>query len=44
MKLHGITTAIWVQMVDVEMLMKGLNYVEEQSSSLLQKNSWLVYV
>ena len=31
-------------MVGVEMLMKGLNCVEEQLSLLLQGNTWLVNI
>ena len=36
------TTATWVQMVGVEMLMKGLSYVEEQLNLWPPKSIWLV--
>ena len=40
---HLVTTiAIWGQMAGVEMLRKGLSYVEEQWNLLLQRNTWLV--
>ena len=42
MRLLVTTTATLVQMVGVEMLMKGLSCVEEQLNLLLPRNTWLV--
>jgi hypothetical protein len=42
MRLPVTITVIWVQMVDVGMLMKDLSCVGEPLSLLLQKNTWLV--
>lgn len=42
MILRGITTVILDQMEDAVMLMKGLNFVEEQLNLLLPGNTWFV--
>lgn len=44
MRLPVTTIAILVLMVDAEMQMKGLSYVEEQLNLLRPKNTWSLYL
>ena len=44
MRLPVTTTAIWGQMVGVEMRMKDQSCVREQLNLLQQKSTWLVII